>query len=132
MRARALVPLALGVVGVALIVLAVLRGGATAGVVLVIPFVAGSSPILLVGVLALIGAFLTLPLAFGSVESSEEAPGTPAASGTPAVGGLVVIGPVPIFFGSWSSAPTWVRFAAALAGAVLLVIVVLLLLGVVP
>jgi uncharacterized membrane protein len=128
-RALALVPVALAVAGVALVGLAVLRGGATAGVLVVVPFVAGSSLLLVLGVLALFGAFLTLPLALPSAEEEPELPAASPASGG-GVGGLVVLGPLPIFFGSWRSVSPTVRVAAVLAGAALLVVAALAVLGV--
>lgn len=44
-------------------------------------------------------------------------------------GAVVLIGPFPFFFGSFRSAPRWVRWGAALAGAAFVVLFVLAVLS---
>lgn len=128
MRARAVVPVAFAALGVALVAVAVARGDATAGLIVIVPFVTGSSAVFLGGLLALIGAFVTLPLAFTPDEDRAEVdvPATPPSSG---IGGVVVIGPIPIFFGRWRSVSRTAKILVAVAGAAILAVLVLALTG---
>ncbi|MCI4343060.1 MAG: hypothetical protein L3J92_02960 [Thermoplasmata archaeon] len=129
MRAASLLPIVLAVSGIAVIADAVVRGSASVALVVVFPVVYGNDAEFLLGVVLLVGAFLTLPLAFGaSVEVREpvgashhgEAPSTEAV-------GLVLIGPVPIFFGGWRALSWKVKAAVAAVGAVLVVGLMLVL-----
>jgi len=115
--------------GVALVVDAVVRGAASVALVAIIPVVSGTSAEFLLGVVLLLVGFLTLPLAFFSFESAPLAlasTGRPAHSEAPTeeVGGLLLVGPVPIFFGSWSSVSMRTKVAVAVVGAVVLVVLV--------
>ncbi len=132
-RARRIVAPVLLLAGAAFVALGVLRGSASASVVVIVPLFTGSSLLFLLGVLCLGIGFVTLPLALwdgGSVPDAAEAapeeggrPGAPNEEGTDRFAGAVVIGPVPILVGRWKDAPAKVRWAIALAGVVLLVIV---------
>lgn len=122
--------------GVGLVIWDVLMGRATFYLVLIFPVVAGTSALLLIGAfLIVVGVFL-LPLTLGGFELEEEppAPMGPSSSGSPSAGtsagGLILLGPVPLFLGSWRSAPSWAYGLAAAVGSVLLVLFLLLLFGV--
>ncbi len=123
MRWVSLVPIGLLVAGAAAIADAVVRGGASLLVVVVLPVVTGSSAEFFLGVVFLFGGFLSLPWLFAEAalppaepESGVAAPSAPLAGG----GGLVLIGPVPIFFGGWRTVSRRTRWWVALAGAVIL------------
>ena len=124
---------------VGLIAFALLHGGATAGVFLIFPFIAGSSPSLAAGVLLLVVGFFVLFFALarmGSLEEPEE-PGEgrslPSAGTGPATagprapssrvsyGGFLLIGPVPVVFGN---RPGWLPYLIALAVVTLLAVLV--------
>lgn len=124
---------------VGLIAFALLHGGATAGVFLIFPFIAGSSPSLAAGVLLLVVGFFVLFFALarmGSLEEQEE-PGEgrslPSAGTGPATagprapssrvsyGGFLLIGPVPVVFGN---RPGWLPYLIALAVVTLLAVLV--------
>ncbi|MGD0249732.1 MAG: DUF131 domain-containing protein [Thermoplasmata archaeon] len=117
--------------GVALIVDAVVRGGASVSLVVIIPVVSGGSAEFLLGVVALVAGFLLVPLlAWGDTgieepEASEPltSPAAPS-SASATTGGLVLVGPVPIFFGSWRNVSTRTRLWVAIAGALVLVLFV--------
>jgi uncharacterized membrane protein len=125
MRGAALVPIGLALGGLACIADAVIRGTAGVALFVVFPVVYGSDGEFLLGVVLLLCAFLTLPLAVpwsvapagGSgplaAEHRGEAPTTEAV-------GLVLIGPVPIFFGGWRSVSWKVKVAVAVVGTLLL------------
>ncbi len=127
---------------VGLIAFALIHGGATAGVILIFPFIAGSSPSLAVGVLLLVVGFFVLFFALarmGSLEEQEEPedPGEgrslPSAGTGPATagprapssrvsyGGFLLIGPVPVVFGN---RPGWLPYLIALAVVTLLAVLV--------
>ena len=113
--------MALLVAGAFLVVYAALEGGAEVAVVIVIPVIFGRSWEFGVGVLLLLAGFFSLPLAFDpEVEPEPSAPGArlPDSGRT---GGLVLIGPVPIFFGSWRGVSTRTRVIAAIVGTAVLV-----------
>ena len=124
---------------VGLIAFALLHGGATAGVFLIFPFIAGSSPSLAAGVLLLVVGFFVLFFALarmGSLEEPEE-PGEgrslPSAGTGPATagprapssrvsyGGFLLIGPVPVVFGNRHG---WLPYLIALAVVTLLAVLV--------
>jgi len=132
MRALALVPIVLLGAGAALVVASVLGGGATVSLVVIVPVVSGRSVEFLLGFAALGAGFLCLPLLFGA--GPEEAAAMPSATapsptpsaGTSSAGGLVLVGPVPIFFGSWRNVSARTRWWVALAGAAILVVFLVL------
>jgi uncharacterized protein (TIGR00304 family) len=130
MRLLALGALVAFVAGAALVADAVLRGQASLSLVLVVPVFSGSSVEFLLGVVLLVVGFLLLPLSLWEPSESEpllrpaEGPSVPPPSTGAAGGGVVLIGPVPIFFGAWKNVSRRVRLLAAVAGAVLLVVLV--------
>jgi uncharacterized membrane protein len=130
MRRTGWIPVVLLVAGVVLIVDAVLRGTASVALIAIVPVVSGSSTEFLVGVVLLLVGFLSLPLAFLSLDPGPS-PGAvvdPRARGetpTAEVGGLILVGPVPIFFGSWKDVSFRTKVAVAVVGAALLVVLVL-------
>ena len=129
MRAVTLVPVALLAAGAALVALAVAEGGAHVALVVIVPVVFGSSLAFLAGVLLLVAGVFSLPVALDVGEDTE--PTEPSAGRAPTgggTGGLVLIGPVPIFVGTWRNATTRTRFLVALAGAAALAAAVLFLL----
>jgi uncharacterized membrane protein len=132
MHARFAVPLGLLAVGAALIADAVLRGGASVALVVVVPVIYGASTEFFVGVLLLFFGFVTLPFLFGaSPVGTEVEPASAAHATAPPteVGGLMLIGPVPIFFGGWKGASRRTRVAlAVLGGAVLVALIVVFVL----
>jgi uncharacterized membrane protein len=126
----ALVPAALLGAGVVLVALSLRQGGAQIAIIVVVPVLFGRSLEFAAGVLLLVSGLFCLPLAFEPAEEAEgpTLPGTaPGPSG--GAGGLVLIGPVPIFFGSWRAVSTRTRVIAAIVGGVVLVVAVLVLLS---
>jgi len=122
-------PVALLLAGLALVVVSVAKGGADVALLVVFPVVYGSSLGFLLGAILLFAGFLSLPFALGMEE--DEARSTPSLADPPpptgasgGVGGFVLIGPVPIVFGSWKGVSRRVRWALAVAGSVLLTVVV--------
>ncbi|HLN50862.1 MAG: TIGR00304 family membrane protein [Thermoplasmata archaeon] len=121
-------PVAALVAGVALVVYSVLVSAASVSLVVFVPVLAGRSTAFLGGVALLAVGFLTLPLTFaGPTRPGTPSPASPAGSpqadeevGPTGVGGLVLLGPVPIFFGSWSRVSRRVRWAAVLLGVAVL------------
>ena len=118
------------IAGAALLVDATLHGRASLSLVVIVPVLSGGSAEFLLGVaLLLVGVFL-LPLAFwgpaenppvvAPTEGAEAAAPEPETVG----GGVVLIGPVPLFFGSWKNASRRTRLLAAIAGAAVLVLLV--------
>ena len=91
----------------------------------------GGSAEFLLGVVALVAGFLLVPLlSWGDTgieepEASEPltSPAAPS-SASATTGGLVLVGPVPIFFGSWRNVSTRTRLWVAIAGALVLVLFV--------
>jgi uncharacterized protein (TIGR00304 family) len=130
MRRHAVVPAFLLLAGAIVIADAILRGAAAVSLIVVVPVVSGTSAEFLLGVVLLLVGFLTLPLAFYSVElaslddlrSDRVGHGqAPAAE----VGGMVLVGPVPIFFGSWKEVPRRTRVVIAVVAAAAFGLVVL-------
>ncbi|MGP8073976.1 MAG: TIGR00304 family membrane protein [Thermoplasmata archaeon] len=121
-------PVAALVAGVALVVYSVLVSAASVSLVVFVPVLTGRSTAFLGGVALLVVGFLTLPLTFaGPALPGTPSPASPAGSpqadeevGPTGVGGLVLLGPVPIFFGSWSRVSRRVRWAAVLLGVAVL------------
>jgi uncharacterized membrane protein len=123
MRGSSLVAPILIVAGVAAVVAAVATGGARAEIIVVVPVLFGSSVLFLAGVLLLVAGIFTIPFTLGA--SSVEPDRAPAG----ASGGLLLVGPIPIFWGSGTRVSRRTRIAAAVAGALLLVIAAVLFLG---
>ena len=134
-RYRPLIPLLLLGLGVAAIAESIASGGATFWLIVVVPVVTGSSPFLLLGALLLISGVLLLPWGFSTwppVDSAaNDRPGiqrdNPNAGETS--GGVVLIGPLPLFFGSWKNPSRGRYWLAVVFGAVLVLIVVVVVLG---
>jgi uncharacterized protein (TIGR00304 family) len=130
MRLAVLGTLAAWAAGAALLADAILHGRASLSLVVILPVFSGRSPEFLLGVVLLVLGFFLLPLALWEPSDSEplslsaEGPAGAPPTGHAVGGGVVLIGPVPIFFGAWKNVSRRVRFLAALAGAVLLVLLV--------
>ena len=127
MKASLIAAAALWVAGIALVVISVLRGGATVSLVLIVPVVSGSSLDFLLGVGFVIAGFVALFLAaFGNgleLERSPTAEARGSPTGSSGAGGVVLIGPIPIVFGSWRGISRRSRWWLALVGAVLVIVV---------
>jgi uncharacterized membrane protein len=117
--------------GLALVALSVAQGGATVSLVVIVPVVSGASATFIAGVVLILAGFVALMFSF-----SEPWEGPPLSTPTRGAGiddsppsggasGFVLIGPVPIFFGSWRTIPRRQRWWFVLAGAVTLIVVVL-------
>jgi uncharacterized membrane protein len=131
---RVLGPLCLGI-GAALLAFALATGGARLYLLLIFPVVTGTSAAFGLSVLFLVVGFLLLPFVFVR-DAAPEVPASPSKSPGPArstgpveSGGLILLGPVPIFFGSWRRNPPISYRWAVLVGVVLAVVAVLLLWG---
>ncbi len=132
MRYRGAIPLLLLAAGVGLVTMAVLTGEATLYLLLVVPVVTGSSPLLLLGVACLFLGFLSLPFALATSGFEREEP-LPHGSAEPAGasecwGGVVLVGPLPLFFGRWRGMRGRGYWLAVLAGALLVVVALAILL----
>ncbi len=130
MRASSILPVGLIAAGLGLVALALVQGGASVAIVLVVPVLYGRSLEFVAGALLFVAGLFTLPLAFGAVVSVEDGPSVgdePTASG--GSGGVVLIGPVPIVWGSWKDVSTRTRVLLAAVGAALLVALVVLFLA---
>jgi len=112
------------VLGLALVIAAVVTGSARLDVVLVFPvFVGGASVLFFGGVAALFLGIFLLPLAFaGGDDEPEEPSASPGPTSSGGSGGLVLIGPFPIFFGSWKNPGRRAYWVAALVGAMVLIV----------
>ncbi|MCI4332405.1 MAG: hypothetical protein L3K01_01545 [Thermoplasmata archaeon] len=117
------------VLGVALVVAAVATGAAHLELVVFVPvFVGGASALFLGGVLAIFLGLVLLPLAFG-MEFALEPLGVDGPEGAPprsGSGGVVLVGPLPLFFGSWKSPSRISWWIAAGVGAAMVVAVLVL------
>ena len=128
---RALGPVAL-VVGVILLAEAVATGGARVSLVLIVPVITGTTLLFAVAAGLLVSGLFFFPLAFARDEQSEEE--TPVGSrlnpnaAPGGSGGLILLGPVPIFFGTWRRNPPISYRGALVVGLALVVVVVVLLL----
>jgi uncharacterized membrane protein len=117
--------------GVILLIEAVRTGGARLFLFLIFPVLSGSSVVFGLAVVFLVIGLFLLPFVFVDGEPSE----IPASGTVPAgpsstheeggAGGLVLIGPVPIFFGSWRRRPPISYRWAVLIGVVLAVLAIL-------
>ena len=127
MRWLVLAPIASLLAGVGLVLVSVLRGGASVAIVVVVPVISGSSGTFLLGIALLIAGLLSLPLALAydreENSSLEDSGGSarPRPEGAGGSGGFVLVGPVPIVFGSWKGISPRTRRLLALAGAILLI-----------
>lgn len=130
MRLAGLGALAALIAGAVLLGDAILHGRASLSLVVIVPIFSGSSAEFLLGVVLLVVGLFLLPLALWEPSegeprsSSAEGPVVPPPSAGAAGGGLLLIGPVPIFFGAFKNVSRRVRLLAALAGVVLLVLLV--------
>ena len=99
-------PAGLFAAGLALVVAAVLTGEAEASLVVIIPVMSGSGPLMLGGVAMMILGFLSgfAVLASRGLRSWEDGPADAPRDGhgekQKAYGGLIMVGPIPIAFGS--------------------------------
>ena len=136
MRATRWVGPALLVASVLSIAGAIRTGGARLFLVLFIPVVAGSGLLLLLGVVLLLSGLFLLPFSFVR-DAEEHAPGephpplrpgeaSPERTSAAAGGGLLLIGPVPVFFGSWRGRPPYGYGWAIVLGVVLVLVAVVL------
>jgi uncharacterized membrane protein len=134
-RASAVVPFVLLVGGALLVGDAVARGAASLALVVVVPVVFGASAEFFLGVALVFVGVVTLPLALGytsasSVNEDEELPHAHGGAPPAEVGGLLLVGPVPIFFGSWRKSGRRAWVAAAAVGTALLVVALVVFLWV--
>ncbi len=125
----AFVPAVLLAAGAVLVALAVFAGGAGFAIVVIVPVLYGRSLEFAGGVPLLIAGIFSLPLAFAAeisvaTEETREAAPSATASG----GGVVLIGPVPLFFGSWRGVSARIRWLVAIVGAAVLVAAIALVL----
>ena len=114
------------VLGVALLIAAVATGGAQLALVVIFSVVLGGASVLfLAGIASVFVGIFLLPLAFGDVapEAAAAFGAAPQPEGA-ATGGLVLLGPLPIFFGSWKNAGRRAYWLAAGVGLALLVAVI--------
>jgi len=131
MRTAALGALAGIVVGAGLVVDAVVHGRALISLVVFVPVISGSSGEFLVGVVLLVAGLFVLPLTLwepseiGPFLPGDADPAEPSRGSTMEGGGLVLVGPVPIFFGSWRNVSRRTRWVVALVGALVLGLLVL-------
>ena len=109
MNARVIVPVAIFVVGIALIAAAVATGEAEVSLLLVFPVISGSSGLFVLGTVMILLSFVVgfALMAMGQLEVSRADIGRIGAASRPSskagetrYGGVVLIGPVPIAFGS--------------------------------
>jgi uncharacterized membrane protein len=124
------VGIAVLLIGEAFVVLAVATHAAQVGLLFIVPVVTGSSSSFLIGVLLIfVGLFLMaaggVPRSYRLDPTSETDPNGPASGpgATRATGGMILVGPIPIFFGSWSPARRRTFYAVvglALTGSALL------------
>ena len=128
MQRWGLVPAVLLGAGAVLVAVAALQGGAELAIVLVVPVIFGRSLEFVGGVFLLVAGVFTLPLAFEPAgEAEPAAPGSPPSRASGGSGGLLLIGPFPIFFGSWKGVSPRTRVIAAVVGGGALVVAVLVL-----
>ncbi|MCI4331393.1 MAG: DUF131 domain-containing protein [Thermoplasmata archaeon] len=112
-------PYACFALGIVVIADSVWTGGTRFYLILVFPVLTSSSPVFAVGVLLLLAGFFTLP--FLVSEPEDDSP-LDRRGGAASSGGVVIVGPFPLFFGSWRGASRRSYFWAALVGVALLVV----------
>lgn len=108
MRARLWIPVAMFVVGIALIATAVATGEADVSLVVVFPVFSGSSLLFLLATLLIISSFIVgfVLMAMDPerteerVEAASEGISSSAPRSRTEYGGVVLLGPIPIAFGS--------------------------------
>jgi uncharacterized protein (TIGR00304 family) len=129
MRYFSVVALAALVAGVALVADAVVQARANLWLVVFVPVISGRSAEFLLGVVLLLVGLFLLPLSLWEPTEEElREPGATLASPSGnGAGGLVLVGPVPIFFGSWRNVSSRTRWIMALVGVFLLVVFVIVL-----
>ncbi len=131
---RAVGPVCLAIGG-GLLGEALATGGARLYLLLIVPVVSGTSLAFVLSVVFLAAGFLLLPFAFVQEPPAEAAatapapPGSSASTGEGGSGGLILVGPIPIFFGTWRRNPPISYRWAILVGVVLAIVAVLLLWG---
>lgn len=124
------VALAALVAGAVLVGVAVLRGGASAALIVIFPVVYGGSVGFLVGVLLIVVGLILLPLGWARLPEDDGESAAVSTAGPPeqAAGGVLLIGPVPILFGSarnlsrrgvWALVAVGVALTAVLVGVTL-------------
>jgi uncharacterized membrane protein len=117
-------------IGFAFVVLAVATHAAQVALLFILPVVTGSSSSFLIGVVLIFVALFVmaagwLPRSYPVDHAPRTDPNRPAPGPgtTRATGGMILVGPIPIFFGSWSPARRRTYYAVvglALTGFVLL------------
>jgi uncharacterized membrane protein len=120
--------LLLSLAGIVLAADAVLRGGATLSLIVIVPVVSGSSPELFAGVGLIFLGFLGWVLVSASRSAdvvrtpdvSTRDPST-AGDGESSMGGVVLIGPIPIFLGGYRPGSRRAQWAWVAAGVALTV-----------
>lgn len=131
MRIASLAAVAVLLAGVVLVVDAVAHGRALVSLVLFVPVVSGASGEFLLGVVLLVAGIFLLPLTLwepGEAEPlrpGESVAPEPGPSSRSGAGGLLLVGPVPVFFGSWRGVSRRTRWVVALVGALILGLLVL-------
>lgn len=121
-----LVPVLLLAAGVGCFVVAVATGAAATGVFVIFPFIIGSGPLAFLAALLVAAGLLTLPWAFTPApEIGPSRPPPVEQRPSSSWGGVALVGPVPIFFGSWRGPSRWIYWTAVVAGLVLLLLVFL-------
>jgi uncharacterized membrane protein len=121
-------PVALLTLGTALVVHSVVTGSTRLYLLVVLPVLSGASWEFGGGVLLLMAGFFTMPFAFSSTETGGPDEGHRSGSTkTTEPGGVLLLGPVPLFFGSWRGAGRGAYLVAVAVGAVLFAALVLLL-----
>lgn len=130
MRGAAVLPVVLFLAGGALIAVAALTGGASGGFVVIVPFLVGNSAAFVLGILLCIAGFFTLPLLVSADDDDGITPGSTPPGGRLSTerGGVLIVGPVPIFFGSWRRLSTRARALVSAIAIALFVLVVLVFL----
>lgn len=119
---------ALLVLGVGLVLAAVATGAAQVELLVILPvFVGGASALFLGGVLAIFLGLVLLPLSLGMEFALDPIGAEPTeSSAPPRSGGVVLVGPFPLFFGSWRSPSRASWWVAAGVGAAMVVALLLL------
>ncbi len=126
---RTLLPIGLLLLaaGVSLLAMAIALGQAELSLVLIVPVVHGSGP--LVG-LSVVMLFMGMVVTFLSLSSGPVQGGEGAEEGERKWGGVVLIGPIPIIFGSGRALRgSWVLLTVSIVSGLLLLVFLLTALG---